>query len=149
MKNKEMISYYNQGTNYKLKHKRSLSNWINQVVHLENSNFSIGNINVVLCDDEYVLDINKQFLNHNYYTDIITFDYCEDTLISGDLMISIDTVKSNAKEYDVPFIEELYRVIAHGVLHLLGYKDSTENEKSEMRVAENNALILLKSIIPF
>jgi rRNA maturation RNase YbeY len=144
-----MISYYNQGTNYKLKHKRSLSNWINQVVHLENSNFSIGNINVVLCDDEYVLDINKQFLNHNYYTDIITFDYCEDTLISGDLMISIDTVKSNAKEYDVPFIEELYRVIAHGVLHLLGYKDSTENEKSEMRVAENNALILLKSIIPF
>lgn len=149
MKNKEMISYYNQGTNYKLKHKRLLSNWINQVVHLENSNFSIGNINVVLCDDEYVLDINKQFLNHNYYTDIITFDYCEDTLISGDLMISIDTVKSNAKEYDVPFIEELYRVIAHGVLHLLGYKDSTENEKSEMRVAENNALILLKSIIPF
>lgn len=144
-----MISYYNQGTNYKLKHKRSLSNWINQVVHLENSNFSIGNINVVLCDDEYVLDINKQFLNHNYYTDVITFDYCEDTLISGDLMISIDTVKSNAKEYDVPFIEELYRVIAHGVLHLLGYKDSTENEKSEMRVAENNALILLKSIIPF
>ncbi|NCC45613.1 MAG: rRNA maturation RNase YbeY [Bacteroidia bacterium] len=144
-----MISYYNQGTNYKLKHKRSLSNWINQVVHLENSNFSIGNINVVLCDDEYVLDINKQFLNHNYYTDIITFDYCENTLISGDLMISIDTVKSNAKEYDVPFIEELYRVIAHGVLHLLGYKDSTENEKSEMRVAENNALILLKSIIPF
>jgi len=144
-----MISYYNQGTNYKLKHKRSLSNWINQVVHLENSNFSIGNINVVLCDDEYVLDINKQFLNHNYYTDIITFDYCENTLISGDLMISIDTVKSNAKEYEVPFIEELYRVIAHGVLHLLGYKDSTENEKSEMRVAENNALILLKSIIPF
>lgn len=144
-----MISYYNQGTNYKLKHKRSLSNWINQVVHLENSNFSVGNINVVFCDDEYVLDINKQFLNHNYYTDIITFDYCENTLISGDLMISIDTVKSNAKEYDVPFIEELYRVIAHGVLHLLGYKDSTENEKSEMRVAENNALILLKSIIPF
>jgi rRNA maturation RNase YbeY len=64
-------------------------------------------------------------------------------------MISIDTVKSNAKEYEVPFIEELYRVIAHGVLHLLGYKDSTENEKSEMRVAENNALILLKSILPF
>ena len=149
MKNKERISYYNQGINYNLKHKRSLSNWIKQVVHLENSNFSVGNINVVLCDDEYVLDINKQFLNHNYYTDIITFDYCEDTLISGDLMISIDTVKSNAKEYDVPFIEELYRVIAHGVLHLLGYKDSTENEKSEMRVAENNALILLKSILPF
>ncbi len=149
MKNKEMISYYNQGTHYKLKHKRSLSNWIKQIVLLENSNFSIGNINVVLCDDEYVLDINKQFLNHNYYTDIITFDYCENTLISGDLLISIDTVKLNAKEYDVPFIEELYRVIAHGVLHLLGYKDSTENEKSEMRGAEDNALILLKSIIPF
>ena len=97
----------------------------------------IGDISLILCSDKYLLDINIKYLNHNYYTDIITFNYVEDNVISGDLFISIDTVKENAKEYDVVWMKELYRVIFHGVLHLIGYNDKTGDEKKIMREKEN------------
>lgn len=96
-----------------------------------------GNISIIFCSDEYLLDINKQYLNHNYYTDIVTFDYGENSVISGDLFISIDRVKENAADFDVTFKKELFRVVFHGILHLVGYNDKTDEEKKEMRRKED------------
>lgn len=97
----------------------------------------VGDITVIFCSDNYLLDVNKQYLNHNYYTDIITFDYVEDNVISGDLFISIDRVKENAEEYAVSLIKELYRVVFHGVLHLIGYNDKSNEEQQVMTQKEN------------
>ena len=96
-----------------------------------------GNICVILCSDSYLLEINKQFLNHDYYTDIITFNYCEGNTVSGDLFISIDRVKENADDFASVFMKELYRVIFHGILHLIGYNDKTKEEQVEMRQKED------------
>ena len=115
--------------------------WINAVV--KNLGKSIGNINYIFCDDTYLLNINRQYLQHDYFTDIITFDYSENEKISGDIFISIDTVDKNAKEYDTQSTE-LYRVIIHGILHLCGFKDKTTNESNEMRKQEDFCLNLLE-----
>lgn len=96
-----------------------------------------GDISVILCSDSYLLEINKRFLKHDYYTDIITFNYCEGDTVSGDLFISIDRVKENADNFASTFMQELYRVIFHGVLHLIGYNDKTEEEQAEMRRKED------------
>ena len=98
---------------------------------------SCGDLSIVFCSDDYILNINKEYLSHTYYTDIITFDYSENQIVSGDLFISIDRVKENALKYQVSFKEELTRVILHGVLHLAGYKDGTKCEKEEMRLKED------------
>ncbi len=103
-------------------------------------------ISYIFCSDTYILDINREYLNHDYFTDIITFDYCEGNLISGDIFISLDTVRSNAKDYNTSFTEELHRVIIHGILHLIGFKDKTLSEAQLMRQKENDALLLLKTI---
>jgi len=99
-----------------------------------------GDLNFIFCTDLYLLKINKEYLNHDYFTDIITFNYCDEDIISGDIFISVDRVEENAKEYDVSFSMELNRVIIHGVLHLIGLNDHTEGEKIEMREAENACL---------
>ena len=96
-----------------------------------------GNISLIFCSDNYLLDINIKYLNHNYFTDIITFNYVEGEIISGDLFISIDRVKENAIEFETMWIKELYRVIFHGLLHLIGYNDKTEEEKKIMRIKED------------
>ncbi|MGM0620076.1 MAG: rRNA maturation RNase YbeY [Bacteroidota bacterium] len=96
-----------------------------------------GDISVIFCSDDYLLEMNKKHLQHDYYTDIITFNYVEDLLISGDLFISADRIKDNAAKFGVAFLEELYRVIFHGVLHLIGYNDKTEAEQKVMRQKEN------------
>jgi rRNA maturation RNase YbeY len=96
-----------------------------------------GDISVILCSDSYLLQINEKFLKHNYYTDIITFNYCEGNVISGDLFISIYRVKENADNFEVSFIEELYRVVFHGILHLVDYNDKTKEEQEKMRQKEN------------
>jgi len=96
-----------------------------------------GDISVIFCSDDYLLEMNKKHLQHDYYTDIITFNYVEDLLISGDLFISADRIKDNAAKFEVAFLEELYRVIFHGVLHLIGYNDKTEAEQKVMRQKEN------------
>lgn len=108
----------------------------------ENENRTPGDINYILCSDSYLLDINRQYLNHDYFTDVITFDYSEDNVISGDIFISVDTVSDNAKEYNVTFEKELERVMIHGVLHLVGYNDKSEDEVKEMRAKENQYLSL-------
>lgn len=97
----------------------------------------MGEISVILCSDKYLLEINIEYLKHNYYTDIITFNYVEGKVISGDLFISVDRVKENSTEFNTGFIKELYRVIFHGILHLIGYNDKTEEEQKVMRGKED------------
>jgi probable rRNA maturation factor len=104
--------------------------------------FISGDITLVFCSDAFILDANKQFLNHDYYTDIITFDYCEGDVVSGDLLISVDTVLSNSELYNTVYKEELFRVVLHGVLHLCGLGDKSEEDVVLMRAAENKYLSL-------
>lgn len=118
-----------------INYKRKVSTWIKQSVAEENK--SIGDITIVLCSDDYILETNRQYLQHDYFTDIITFDYSENENLSGDLLISIHTVKNNATTYRVSFHDELRRVIIHGVLHLCGYKDKSKRDAKLMREKEN------------
>ena len=106
----------------------------------------LGNINIIFCSDNYILDVNMKYLQHDYFTDIITFDYCEKNVLSGDLFISIDSVRENALFYGTEFSDELNRVMVHGVLHLAGYDDHTEEEIKTMRSKEDYYLNLRKSI---
>jgi probable rRNA maturation factor len=96
-----------------------------------------GEISVIFCSDEYLLQMNKEYLNHDYYTDIITFDYVEGDVISGDLFISFDRLKENAKQFEVGLLKELFRVVFHGTLHLVGYKDKTEEDQKMMKLKED------------
>lgn len=114
--------------------------WIENVINSENK--SLGEISYIFCDDEYLLEINKQYLNHDYYTDIISFDYTDNEVVSGDIFVSIDRVKENALEYNVSFDNELKRVIIHGVLHFCGFKDKTQEEERVMRLKEEEKINL-------
>jgi rRNA maturation RNase YbeY len=118
-----------------------LTNWISKVCITEN--YNLGDISLIFCSDEYLLDMNRTHLDHDYYTDIITFDYTDNQIVSGDLFISIDRVRDNATDFNVSFEHELHRVIIHGVLHLCGYKDKSDDEEKLMRTKENNALSLI------
>lgn len=128
-----------------LKNRTILKQWIKLVI--ENNNKKVGEIAYIFCSDEQLLEINKEFLNHDYYTDIITFDYSETDVVSGDMFISIDRIKDNAKILGVAYQEELYRVIIHGILHLLGNKDKTETESENMRKLEDECLSVLSTFI--
>ena len=103
----------------------------------------VGEISYFFCNDERILEVNREYLQHDYYTDIITFDYCEGNRLSGDLFISLDTVRSNAEMLDTNYYTELHRVIIHGVLHLCGINDKGPGEREIMEAAENKALLLL------
>lgn len=129
------ISFVSESIKFSIPQKRILKKWIQETISLENK--QVGDITVLFCSNDYILTINNQYLKHDYYTDIITFDYCEENIISGDLIISIDRVKENAHDGDELFIDELHRVIIHGILHLLGYKDKSKTESKEMREKEN------------
>ncbi|MBP5983126.1 MAG: rRNA maturation RNase YbeY [Fluviicola sp.] len=112
-----------------------LQSWFLSVI--QKFNKVQGDITIVFCSDAYILEMNRSHLNHDYYTDIITFDYCEGDLVSGDLFISLDTVLSNSIELETSFIDEIHRVCVHGLLHLLGFKDKTEDDEREMRRQED------------
>jgi probable rRNA maturation factor len=118
------------------------SKWINKVIEIET--FTTGDVSIIFCIDSYILEINREYLNHDYFTDIITFDYSSDKVISGDLFISVDTVSRNSIDYGTVFSNELLRVIIHGILHLLGYKDKTRNDIAVMRQKENEYLNLFE-----
>jgi probable rRNA maturation factor len=135
------ILFQNQNTEFKLCHKQSIKLWIKSIIEAEKK--KLGHLNFVFTNDETILKTNIQFLNHNTYTDIITFDYCANNLISGDIIISIERVLENAKKFNADFDTELKRVIIHGVLHLCGYKDKTAKDSQVMRKKENQALSLL------
>ena len=121
---------------------RKMNRWIRSVV--AEYGFRVGNIHYIFCSDERELEVNRQFLGHDYYTDIITFDYCEGKTISGDIYISVDTVFTNADKFGRPYDEELHRVIIHGILHLCGINDKGPGEREIMEAAEDKALALLK-----
>jgi len=104
----------------------------------------LGNISIIFCSDNYILDVNMKYLEHDYFTDIITFDYCEGNKLSGDLFISVDSVRENAHFYKTEFVDELNRVIVHGLLHLIGYDDHTEEDQKVMRSKEDYYLTLRK-----
>ena len=129
-----MISF-NYEFEFKLQDESLYSNWISRVIQSENK--KEGDINYVFCEDEYILQINQQYLNHDYYTDIISFDYTVGNELHGDIFISVDRVRENALDYNTSFEEELKRVIIHGVLHYCGYKDKTEKDEQLMRSKED------------
>ena len=120
---------------------RKVSRWIRAVA--ADYGFSVGNINYIFCSDERELEVNRQFLGHDYYTDIITFDYSTSSTLNGDIFISLDTVRSNAEMVGVSFEQELLRILIHGVLHLTGQGDKTPETKAQMTEKENKALAKL------
>ena len=133
------INYFYE-SDFKIDKEASYSRWINEVFKSENKRFE--EINYIFCNDDYLLEINRQYLNHDYYTDIITFDNSVSSLIMSDIYISVERVKENASDYGVEFLTELNRVMVHGVLHLCGYKDKTETEQQIMTTKENEKLLM-------
>ena len=107
----------------------------------------IGDVNIIFCSDNYILDVNLKYLQHDYFTDIITFDYCENKVLSGDLFISVDSVRENSVFYNTEFEDELNRVMVHGILHLIGYDDHTEEDQKVMREKENYYLSLREKLL--
>ncbi|MCF8361838.1 MAG: rRNA maturation RNase YbeY [Prolixibacteraceae bacterium] len=136
-----MINFYNEDIEFPDIDTSKYISWIQNIVCYYN--FQIGDINFIFCSDEYLLNINIKFLNHNYYTDIITFNYNEDNNINSDIYISLETVKSNSLEYNSTFQSELSRVIIHGVLHLIGFDDKDEHQQEIMTQKEDEALRML------
>ncbi|MCH5327492.1 MAG: rRNA maturation RNase YbeY [Coprobacter sp.] len=132
------ISYYAEEVDFPAIKKRETSEWIRRVA--EKYGNRCGDIAYIFCSDEKILAVNREYLQHDYYTDIITFDYTQGNRISGDIFISTDTVASNAKEYGVAFEEEIHRIIIHGILHLCGINDKGEGEREIMTIHENEAL---------
>lgn len=130
-----MISYYFEDTDFVFKEKNLNGRWLRMVAESEVKR--LGDISIIFCSDNYILDVNQRYLEHDYFTDIITFDYCEGDRLSGDLFISVDSVKENSLEYGTEFKDELNRVIVHGILHLIGYDDHTDEDVMTMREKEN------------
>lgn len=131
---------FNYETDFSLENEEAIAHWISNVIVSEKK--KEGEINYIFCDDEYLLKINQEHLQHDFYTDIISFDYTVGNEISGDLFISIDRVKDNAQDFNVTFEEELKRVIIHGVLHYCGYKDKSEADELLMRSKEDEKLAM-------
>jgi probable rRNA maturation factor len=129
------ISFYNAGIKYSVQEKPLIRKWIINEIILNSKN--PGDISIIICSDDFLLEINRKYLSHDYFTDIITFDYNNGNTISGDIFISLDRVKENSVEMDVEFSMELKRVIIHGLLHLLGEQDNTPEDKSRMHNLED------------
>lgn len=134
------IEFLNEGIDFPEIPLERVMLWINKII--ESRGYKTGDICYIYCNDSKILEVNQQYLQHDYYTDIITFDYCENNVVSGDLFISLDTVKSNSDTLKTNYHEELLRVMIHGILHLCGLKDKSEKEALEMRSAENDALVI-------
>jgi probable rRNA maturation factor len=136
------ISFQNEGIQFKLQEKTKLKHWIEQIITKHGKIHSIK-INFIFCSDDYLNRINKTYLKHDSFTDIITFDYAEEKdKIEADILISIERITDNSEHYKIPFFEELRRVMAHGVLHLLGFKDKTKVQREIMSEKENECLTL-------
>jgi probable rRNA maturation factor len=143
-----MINFHTEDVAFTIKNKTRIKKWIIQTIEAKKR--KAGDINFIFCADTYLLAINKQYLNHDTFTDIITFDYSKESItkpISGDIFISIDRIKENAASFSKTIENELHRVIIHGVLHLLGYKDKTRDAKEEMTKQENRCLKVLDKMI--
>ena len=135
-----MISYSTEGVKFPHIKRRETTAWIRRVATTYGK--KVGEVGYLFCNDEHILEVNREYLGHDYYTDIITFDYCEDDVLNGDLVISLDTVRSNAELFGKAYDEELHRVIIHGILHLCGLNDKGPGEREQMEAAEDAALAL-------
>ncbi len=135
-----MVSYFFQDTDFSFRDRRRTNQWLR--IAAESEIRRLGVISVIFCSDNYILDINQKYLGHDYFTDIITFDYCEGDRLSGDLFISVDSVRENSVEFGTEFKDELNRVIIHGLLHLVGYDDHTDADVKIMRSKEDYYLSL-------
>lgn len=140
-----MIRFVEEGVKSKLRNRRIIKSWIDNIV--KSYGLKLGNLCYIFCNDDYILDVNRQYLQHDYYTDIITFDYSEDGIVSGDMFISVDTVLSNSQLFNSKYNTELNRVVIHGVLHLCGIKDKSDEDAKIMREAEDRALSELSRLI--
>ena len=138
------ISFSNQNIEFSLPDQNRVKEWISTLI--KRHGMSVGNIGYLFCDDSFLLEANNKYLNHDTLTDIITFDYVNGNLVSGDIMISVERVSDNSVTFGVPFTDELHRVIIHGVLHLLGQGDKTDDEARIMRQREDEALALWRTI---
>ncbi len=134
-----MISF-NYEMEFELPNEAQFSNWISRVIISEDK--KEGDINYIFCDDDFILDINQKYLNHDYYTDIISFDYSVGNELHGDIFVSVDRVRENAEDFNVSFDDELKRVIIHGVLHYCGYMDKSELEERTMRAKEEEKMAM-------
>ena len=135
------VQYQTQDCSFRFSGRRKTTDWIRRTAKAEGHR--TGDITVVFCSDTALLEINRRYLSHDYYTDIITFDYTSDDKISGDLFISLDTVKTNSEAFNTPYNEELHRTIIHGILHLCGINDKGPGEREIMEANENKALAIL------
>ena len=137
-----MIRYFNDDHPYRLRHKKIVSSWL--INTAQNEGYEISDLNIIFCSDNQLLTVNQEHLNHDYFTDIITFDYTEEKSIEGEIYISVDRVKDNAKKEAASFVSEMHRVLVHGVLHLCGFKDKSPKDAKIMREKENHHLSRLK-----
>lgn len=136
-----MISYNTENVKMPALKKREVNAWIRTVAAKYGK--KVGEVAYIFCDDAKILEVNRQYLQHDYYTDIITFDYCDGNTLHGDIFISLDTVRSNAQEFGVSFDNELHRILIHGILHLCGQNDKAPADHKEMTRKENEALALI------
>jgi probable rRNA maturation factor len=135
-----MITFHTEDIKFNIKNKRLLKSWIKDSI--QNENHSVGDLTYVFCSDKYLLNMNKEHLSHDYYTDIITFNYNVEKHVSGDFFISVERVGDNASQQNNTLIDELHRVLIHGVLHLVGYNDKTDLQQAEMTSKEDYYLNL-------
>lgn len=138
------VFFHNEGVSFALDSENRTAKWLISLVEMHSK--EVGELSYIFCSDDYLLKLNREHLDHDYFTDIITFDYCENGVVSGDLFISLDRVRENAKTFGKTQMNELNRVIAHGLLHLLGFKDESADDIVEMRKMEEVSLDLLKNI---
>ena len=137
------VFFHNEDVDFPFHQKNKKKRWLKDVI--EHLDFKPGNISVIFCSDDYLLSLNKKHLNHNYYTDVITFNYCSNKTISGDIFVSVDRVRAFSIDTNTPFLSEINRVIVHGVLHLCGFDDKKPDEILKMRKLEDLYLTKLKS----
>ena len=137
------VFFHNEDVDFPFHQKNKKKRWLKDVI--EHLDFKLGNISVIFCSDDYLLSLNKKHLNHNYYTDVITFNYCSNETISGDIFVSVDRVRAFSIDTNTPFLSEINRVIVHGVLHLCGFDDKKPDEILRMRKLEDLYLTKLKS----
>lgn len=138
---KTSVHFFNEDVSFTLPQKRKLKGWIISAIKAESK--IPGEINFIFCSDEHLLQMNRDFLDHDYYTDIITFDNSENSIVSGELFISVDRARDNASSLAISTLEEIHRLMIHGVLHLCGYKDKKADDKKQMTLKENYYLSLL------
>jgi probable rRNA maturation factor len=138
------VYFHSEDTRFELKGKKIYKQWVEIIVQEHHK--TVQNLNIIFSSNEYLLELNRKYLNHNYYTDVITFDYTIENAVSGDIFVSIDQVRLNCQDQEVTFENELARVMIHGVLHLLGYDDSTHESAMEMRLKEDWALKSLREV---